>query len=267
MVTIVRFTIAAAVAAALTLLAGSLIGTGGEGESATPETATVATTLVTVEVEAPWIEDGSRFRNTVLVPVAFVVDEGTAELEYDLVGLGPSLHEESEISEVAVRPEAWELETVSGEIFQTSTDIDDHFARWEIPSDIVVADVAEVRVVGWRMATPVQSGVVLPLVSGANATLHDGTELTVGVVLEQSNATIVQIDSRVPPDPWRGGNLVGTVGVTDPGWRITFRFGSDDDVQLIWDGDDAPAEAELVQASPEWLPLVAETIVIREGSG
>jgi len=268
MAPIVRFSIAAVVAAVVTVAVGVFMGAGAEGESAesaVPEDTTTPT-IVTVEVEVPWVEEGVRFRNTVLVPVAFVVAEGTAELEYDLVGLGPTFEEEPEIIDIPMRPEVWELVIESGETFATSTDIDDHFARWEIPEDIVLADVAEVRVVGWRMAVPVQSSVVLPLVPGATDTLHDGTELTVGVVLEQTNATIVQIDSRVPSDPWHGGHLVGVVGVSDPGWRVTFRFGSDDDVQLIWDGDDAPSDAELIQAGPEWLPLVSETIVIGKGS-
>jgi hypothetical protein len=257
----VRFSIAAVLAAVITVVAGTFVDIGAGEELAEPDPTTTTTSTDTVEVEAPWLEGGVRFRNTVVTPVAFVVDEGTAELEYELVGLGPAFGDQDEFSDIPVRPEVWELATKSGATFETAVHIDDHFVRWEIPDDIVAADVAEVRVVGWRVATPVGSRVVLPLVAGATETLHDGTELTVGVILEQANATIVQIDSRVPPDPWRGGDLFGSVTVTEPGWRITFRFGSEDDVQLIWDGDDPPAEVELVQAGPEWLPITAETVV------
>lgn len=263
MLAFVRFSIAAAVAVVVTVVAGTFVDAGGGDELAEPEPTATTTSTVTVEIEAPWGEGGVRFRNTVVTPVAFVVDEGTAELEYELVGLGPTFGEEEELSDIPVRPEVWELVTQSGATFETSIHIADHFVRWEIPDNIVAADVAEVRVVGWRVATPVGSRVVLPLVAGATETLHDGTELTVGVILEQANATIVQIDSRVPPDPWRGGDLFGSVTVTEPGWRITFRFGSEDDVQLIWDGDDPPTEVELIQAGPEWLPITSETIVVR----
>ncbi len=259
--------------AAVALVVGSVIGAGaaaafGAGEPAaqTPATTTATTAAPTaIAMEAPWVEGGVRFRSSVLVPLSFVVDEGRAEIEFEVVPLHWTVDEETTVEEIPVQPERWVLTTTTGGTFTAATVLGDGVVRWDVPGDLTPDDVSSVMVVGWRIAVPIGETVTVPLESGANAAFSDGTEIEVDAVLEQLSSTIVQLNSRLPDDPWHHGSSLAVVEIRDPGWRIGFRFNQSSNVQLIWAGGGAPDEVQLEQGYPLWMPVAAETVVIGEG--
>lgn len=242
--------------------AGVVLG-GDEPETLSPAPTTTTTVPATGPgVDVAWVEGGVRFRSSVLVPLAFVVDEGRAEIEFDVVPLHWTVDEETIPEEIPVQPERWVLETTAGAVLPATTVLGDDVVRWEVAEDLTPGDVAEVRVVGWRLAVPVGEVVTVPLESGARATFSDGAEIEIDTVLDQLNSTIVQLGSMLPDDPWYHGSTLALIAVDDPGWRVGFRFGQSSNVQLIWAGGDAPGSVDLVQGYPNWIPIAAETVVI-----
>lgn len=257
------------------LVAGLVVGGGaalalqGDSPPATPATTTTAA-AEPVTVEAPWVEGGARFRSTVLLPQSFVVGEGRAVLEFSLQSLHWSLGlDESDLlhEELAVQPDSWRLTTAEGVEFTASTEAGDSVVRFEIPEGLEADDVAEVAVTGWRMAVPVSDQATVALESGASAAFADGATVEVITVLEQTNSTIVRLRSRLPDDAWGHGGDVAQVAVPDPGWRTVFSFGGSSNLQLTWEGPDAPTDVVLQQAYPVWQPLAATTVVIGGPSG
>ncbi len=255
------------------LVAGALVGGGAaawvegdEPEDTTSPATTTAPTVDPVVVEAPWVDGGVRFRSTVLVPISFVVGDGTAELEFDLVPLHwTARHEEDELfaDELPVQPEFWELTLDGGQVIEAVTTIDDAVVRFDVPVDVDAADVVSVRVTGWRLAVPVGGEMTLPVEEGAAGSFPDGSTVEIDRVLEQSTSTIVQLDSTATEAAWTGHSLAA-FRTQDPGWRISFRFGQSSNVQLIWEEPGAPGEVVLIQLDPAWRPIAADVVVIGE---
>ncbi len=249
----------------LALAAGAVVGGSGAAllatEAAPPQISVTTTAPVELRVvEAPWIDGGVRFRSTVIRPVSFVVGDGAAELEYELLPLHWTAGNGDEPAHVPVRPERWKLITTSGDQFDTSTTLHAPQVRFEVPAGLGAGDVAEVRVDGWRIAVPTGETVTVPLVAGAEGVFSDGTEVLVSTVLEQSSSTIVQLDGELANAEWVDGGGV-PIGIADPRWRISFRSGAGA-FQAIWEGSDAPGEIDLVQQYPMWVPVAADTVVI-----
>ena len=255
----------------IALLAGVVVGGGGAavlasvepatGDSATPPvTATTAPPIVT---EAPWIEGGARFRSSVVVPQAFVVGEGRAELEFQIVPLHWTVDpgEEPHPDELPVRPELWELTTNAGTVYEAATTVIDDVVRFEVPDELEATDVADVRIVRWRLAAPVGNSVTIPISTGERRTLPDGATIEIDTVLEQATSTIVQMDSKLADTSWLHDSRAPVVPA-DPGWRVSFRFNQSSNMQLSWEDVGAPTQLDLVQAYPEWVPLVADTVVV-----
>ncbi len=252
-----------AIALASGAVVGGLVGAafvGAEPRNGeileTPTTASPAPTTT----QAPWFDGGAQFRSTIVRVEALVVGDGEAELEFELLPLHWTDGGERG-DELPVLPEHWELRTASGQVYEATTPLGTHVARWEVPADLDTDDVSAVHVVGWRLAVPVASSVTLPVARGASARFSDGATLAIETVLEQTNSTIVQLATRRPDDPWSHTTLAA-FRVTDPRWRIGSRFGSSSNVQLTWEGDDAPAEVELMQAYPVWRPLDEQVLVL-----
>jgi hypothetical protein len=256
---------AVALAVGIAIGAGAAFGTGEPAAQTPPTTMATTGAPTAIPVEAPWVEGGVRFRSSVLVPLSFVVDAGRAEIEFEVVPLHWTVGEETTAEEIPVQPERWVLTTATGSTSTSATVLGDDVVRWEVPGDLTLDDVSSVTVVGWRIAMPVGETVTVPLESGASATFSDGTEIEIDAVLEQLSSTIVQINSRLPDDPWHHGSSLAVVDVRDPGWRVGFRFNQSSNVQLIWAGSGAPNEVELEQEYPMWIPIAAETAVIGEG--
>ena len=249
--------------------AAMLAGAGDAGPPVAGTTPSVVTTVAAPDLalaEAPWVEGGTRFRSSALVPLSLTVEAGRAEIEYELVPLHWTLDDEAIPEELPVQPERWALTTSGGAVFTSATVLGDDVVGWDVPDDLTPADVAEVAVTGWRIAVPVGEAVTIPLEAGAQAAFEDGARIEIDTVLAQVSSTIVQLDSRLPDDPWLHGSSLAMVDVLDPGWRLGFRFNQSSNVQLIWAGTDAPDEVELIQGYPRWLPVAANTVVIGEES-
>ena len=254
----------------LALLAGVLVGGGtatllaSEEVDAGPATTTTVIGAEPVFVEAPWIEGGVRFRSTVLLPISFVVGDGTGELEFDLVPLhwtARTGQDELLSDELPVQPEQWELTLEGGVVIEAVTTLDDDVVRFDVPADADAADVNTVRVTGWRLAVPVGSKLAVPVEVGARGVFPDGSSIEIDTVLEQSSSTIVQLNSTAADASWTGHSL-GAIRTEDPGWRTSFRFGQASNVQLIWEGSGAPGELVLSQIDPAWTPIDADVVVI-----
>ncbi len=237
----------------------------GGDEPHSDETLGTATSTLppTTTTEAPWLDGGAQFRSTVVRVEAFVVGDGAAVLEFELLPLHWTAGEEA-ADELPVQPEHWELRTASGLAYEATTALGAGAVRWDVPADLDAEDVSGVSVAGWRLAVPVASRVTLPVIPGGTARFSDGATLTIETVLEQTNSTIVQLASRRPDDPW-SHTTMASLQVADPGWRVGSRFGSSANIQLIWDGEGAPGQVELIQAYPVWRPLAEETLVIGGG--
>jgi hypothetical protein len=249
--------------------AGALTGPRDDGS---PVAATTTSTVILAAApdaplpEAEWIDGGVRFRSSVLVPLSFTVEEARAELEFEVVPLHWTVDDAPAPEEIPVQPEHWMLTTDGGAVFTSTSVLGDDVVRWDVSDDLTTGDVAEVAITGWRLATPVGEAVTLPLEVGAMAGFEDGAEIVIDTVLDQVSSTIVQLDSRLPEDPWHHGSSLAVITVPDPGWRVGFRFNQSSNVQLIWAGTDAPDEIEVVQGYPLWLPVAANTVVLGERS-
>jgi hypothetical protein len=256
------------------LVAGAVVGAAafaGWWILSGSDTVTVAeqpeVTTSIVEVEAPWREGGVRYETTVIVPLVLTVEGGTAELEYLAETISPALdrHGDDEPGtpvDVLFQPEHWLLEMEGDGPVEATTPADADRVLFVVPDAATVEDVLAVHVTGWRRALLVGGAVTLALERGAAGTLHDGTELVMETVLDQSTSTIIQVAVEEPDDLW---HAEGGFGYRSPDtrWRLSGGFGGGG-FQMTWEGDDAPGEVTLVQHYPEWVP-VAERVTIIGG--
>lgn len=264
---IVRVLVGAAIGAALTV--GVLVAVDAVRSKPVTETATTsppeATTTTTSE--APWVALGEvRFESTILTVTSFTVDDDRATLEYELTSLSPPLppqdaDAEPTVDDVPVLPEHWELRIRSGPLVEATTGPGSERVRFEVPSGTTLDDVEDVRIVGWRAATPLGDRVELAVESGAMGSLVDGATFVVQTVLAQTTSTIVQVDTDWPDGEWERHG--GFVQPTDHGWRSTFRDGG---FQLLWEGTDAPASFTLERWIPIWRPLDGDSVVWSQGA-
>lgn len=243
------------------LLAGSVLWFSGSGDSE-PATTTSSSVVTSspATTTAPFLEEGEVvFGSAVLLPRSFEVEDGSAVLDYDLAGLGPSLvtgDDQEYDGDVLMMPELWELTTRAGVVIEETTGMHDSVVRFELPS----ADdtVERVELVGWRAATAFGERLQLDIVEGETGSFRSG-QVTIETVLEQSISTIVQIDFDTTGDGWGGGWL----RPVDGGWRVSGRQGGG--IQLIWEGTDAPAQVVLEDVGFEMRPRSGRVVVIDQG--
>ena len=229
------------------------------GTAAPPET--------TTSTEPPWVAPGeATFESTVVVATSFTIEDDVATLEYELTNLAPSLPPDVEepehlVDDTPVLPELWELRRAVGAPIAATTGPQSTNVRFEVPAGTALDDVVDIRIVGWRAATPLGDHVELAVESGATDSLEGGTEFVVATVLVQTTSTIVQIDVDRPHGEWE--SLGGLVQPADHGWRTSFRDGG---IQLLWEGADAPDRLTLDEWVPIWRPLGDDSVVWSGGS-
>ena len=248
------------------LLAGLLVSVplglmlGGE-EPAGPTT-TTTTTAPPVPVLEPWFEaEEVMIGATAILPRELTVEDGVAFFDYELTGLGPTLGANAEQrpdidtaqGDNMVMPETWQLTTSGGQTVVASTGQFDSSVTFDLPDD--QAEVASIVLSGWRIAVPFGERVVIDIEPGATATTRQGT-VTVETVLEQSISTIVQIDFDDGDASWVANAALRPVDAT---WRVSGRQGGG--LQLIWEGDDAPATVLLEDSGFEMRSVVGEIVV------
>jgi len=230
----------------------------GDGATAGPgEDSPDPTTLTTV----PWITAGEvQFESTVLIPVEVVADDGVVVLEFDLATLAPSEGDPEPFSDgpvIDALPERWALTTVSGGETIETTDPGASPVRFNVRTGVLTEHIASVRLVGWRVAVPNHERIALDVVAGASGTFAGGTEVTVAIILEQSNPIIVQLDVDQPHDRW---NRI-EIDAANPGWRKAGRL--DGGLQFIWEGLDVPPVLVLEQSSPTWVSVEGDLVVFQ----
>ncbi len=230
---------------------------GASGESAASVLdPTTPTTL-------PWIAAGEvQFESTVLIPIDIFTDDGAVVLDYDLTTLAPSGGIQVSVDGgplVDALPERWALNTVSGGATVDTTDPSASSVRFDVRPGLQTEHIADIRLIGWRVAVPTQERVTLNLTTGESADFAGGTGVTVATILDQSNSTIVQTDVDLPHDRWSRIEI----DAVDPGWRKSGRL--EGGLQFIWDGTDAPSVLVLEQSSPTWVPVEGDLVVFRGG--
>lgn len=238
------------------------IATMGLGEADPVASTTTVTTAAPADpVVEPWFEPGEIMLGaTALLPRSLTIEDDTAYFDYDLVGLGPSLHADEDTAEAVgdhtAAPERWLLRTVSGQSVEAESGPFATSVRFELPGPN--EEVESVTLLGWRIGAPFGEQIELAIEAGASGTTRRGTA-TIETVLEQSVSTIVQINFDRVDDPWQADVLLRPL---DSHWRATWRQGGG--LQLIWEGTDAPGVVVLEDAGFEMRPVVGEVLVIDE---
>ncbi len=212
-----------------------------------------------VRSEAPWVEGGeARMGSTVVTAKSLSVNGGVALLEFEVTTLAPSAsgpNEDEQSASPAVLPERWELETTQG-VIEATTASTVRSVRFPVDDGLVLEDVIETRIVGWRTLVPVTYDFVMPRDVGAFAEMPDGTTVTAVSVLEMKPGTVVSFDVVQRP---RWGPVAcgdGMLGFScfdpthDSGWTPRQ---SDSDLQVISAPDWRPTEVELRYVRPLWV--------------
>lgn len=215
----------------------------------------------TTRTTVPWIAAGEvQFESTVLIPIEVVADDGVVVLDFDLSTLAPHGQAPESFADspaIDAFPERWALSTVSGGGTVETTDPGASSVRFNVRTGLLTEHIASIRLVGWRVAVPTHERVTLDVVAGASGTFAGGTAVTVAIILEQSNPTIVQLDVDQPRDRW---NRI-EIEAADPGWRKAGRL--DGGLQFIWEGLNVPPVLVLEQSSPTWVPVEGDLIVFQ----
>ncbi len=213
------------------------------------------------QIAVPWIAAGEvQFESTILIPTEVAAEDGVVVLEFDLATLAPIEGAPDPLADgpvIDALPERWSLSTVSGGGTIETTDPGASSVRFNVRAGLLTEHIASVRLVGWRVAVPNHERIALDVVAGASGTFAGGTEVTVAIILEQSNPTIVQLDVDQPHDRW---NRI-EIDAADPGWRKAGRL--DGGLQFIWEGLDVPPVLVLEQSSPTWVSVEGDLVVFR----
>ena len=211
------------------------------------------TTQPTTRTTVPWITAGEvQFESTILIPTEIIAGDGVAILKFDLATLAPGAGTSEPFTDgpiIDALPERWTLSTFSGGETIETTDPGASSVRFDVRAGLLTEHIANVRLIGWRVAVPNHERLALDLIAGESGGFAGGTGITVATILEQSNPTIVQLDVDQPHDRW---NRI-RIDAVDPGWRKAGRL--DGGIQFIWDGLDAPPVLVLEQSSPTWVPI------------
>ena len=254
-----RFAAGFLVGVALTVVGAGLAASGEQAPAAAPTTSPpVANPVVVVE---PWIApEEVLIGSTVLLPQGVEVDEGIAYLDYDLVGLAPTLFADHEqpgvdtpVGDALAMPELWELTTTTGVTIPAETGPNQSSVKFELPDEDT--EIATIEIVGWRVPVAFGDVVELPVEKGASAELRRGT-LTVDAALVQSISTILKVDFERAGDPWQGDVRLRP---EDPHWQITGGGGAG--MQYTWSGDDAPDRIVLHDVGYDMRPFRGEILV------
>ena len=278
----VRSTMWFAVGAAL---AGAGLWLGHDaGAASAPTVVPAAATTSPPVTEAPWIDRGVRFESTVIVPFDFVVGDGTADLDYELIGLGSGLG-----SLPHVLPEVWELRTDTGTTRRALTGppqagdfdaepepISGSVQFTDLPGDLELDDVVDVRILGWRVAAPVRSVIELAPEVGSTARVYDGATIVLENILEQSTGSILGFAVDAVPDPWRVDERFPFGSSTTfqgegPGWVSasstiggTGLTGGATGFQLRWKEREVPDPVLIRYSTVAWTQFAAEVSIAAE---
>ncbi len=268
-VLLVRVVIGAAVGAAVVAAAFLIAGLadGPEEPIAAPGITIETPSPLTTTTEAPWIAEGeARFESTVMLPKALSVESGVARLEYDLVTLGPVLTGDDfeDSSTVPVQPEYWLLVTGAGS-FEAETVAGRAYVSFDVPEEVTLVDVVEVRLVGWRTVMPLEHVFEVPLVIGEHVVLPDGASMTVRSIFEQVSGTLVSFDTHRSEDRFGSGPVEQFLEpVAGAGWRIGW---PETGFQVVNDNaPTAPASVWLRYTQSDWLPVTGD-VVVWQGNG
>ncbi len=265
---------------------------GGADEPVAVDNATTSTSSTLAIVEPEWVPGGVRYESTVLVPLMFDVADGVAVLDYELVGLGATGQGFFGPSLTAALPETWEVEFADGSVHATTvgpphipdTGPDEASAleasaRFTgLPETATVDDVADIRVVGWRVAAPFRQDHVVAAEVGTSFQTYDGVTVTLDTIIEQTTGSILDFDVDAQGDPWRTGErspfgASNTFEGAGPGWISasstiggTGRGGSTG-FQLRWSELEVPASITVRYSAVAWTPVGAEVSVFAEVRG
>jgi hypothetical protein len=267
-VLLVRIFIGAVVGAAVVATAFMIAGPadGQEDWVAEPTTAAeILSPLTTTTTEAPWVVEGEiRFESTVMVPSTLSVEDGVARLEYELATLGPTLvgDEFEDSTLVPVQPEHWLLVSRAGN-FEAETVAGRTYVGFDVPDEVTLSDVVEVRLVGWRTVMPVEHLFEVPLAVGEHIVLPDGASMTVRSILEQASGTLASFDTRRSDDSFAAGPVEQFLEpVAGAGWRIGW---PETGFQVVNDNaPTAPDSVWLRYTQSMWIPVNGD-IVVWEG--
>jgi len=242
----------------LTIFAPDQSPAVGEGTDVAPPVSDPTTSTTT-----PWIASGEvQFETTILIPTEVVAEDGTVVLEYELVGLAPSEGTSfSATDEIPIDalPERWSLSTVSGGSTVETTGPEATSVRFDVRTGLQTEHVGDIRLIGWRVAVPTRERITLALAEGESEEFAGGTNVTVAIILEQSDSTIVLLDVDQPHDRW---NRI-EIDAVDTGWRRAGRL--DGGAQFVWEGSGAPPVLVLEQSSPTWVPVEGNLVVFQGG--
>lgn len=244
----------------LMLFAGAGAGLAGAGvllgllaAPAVPADAAATTTTLTETTlpTQPFVAPGETLLgNTALVPRSLVTEEGEVTLEYELVRLGPSL----------TTPETFELRTAGGDV---RTEIVRNEERTSVSFDVAETDGVEAIVVTTtRTPTTMQYEVEIP--HAETVALVDGSTVSVGTILEQSNGSIVRFEVEPPADVFGSQDAFFVESLAtgaEPGWEGSATFagpGAFGSPQLLWAGD-GPVPDPLVLVVTTWTWLQQPT--------
>ncbi len=262
-------------------LAGALVGvlvavaallvTGwgtSEAEQAPAAPATTAKPQATAAPTTTIVERDLRFESTVLDPRALSVDDGTATFEYEISSLGPELTGvDQELTEydafssetiVPVQPEHWRLVTEI-DTYEASTRLGATSVRFDVPDDLTLDQVAEVRLVGWRVVLPLEHVFDIAVVPGEREELPDGGWVEVAFALEQANGTLIKFNADHADDPFASGDVAWHIfTLPGSGWQ---RGWSDRGFQLSNDDvTEAPPSVGLRYTQSMWVPVEGDVV-------
>ena len=200
-----------------------------------------------------------------LLPNALSVDGGVTSFEYGLESLGPALAG-SELAGsmlVPVQPERWLLVTDVGN-FEAETSSGRTYVSFDVPDEVTLGDVAEVRLIGWRTVMPVQHVFEVPLVIREHVLLPDGASMTVRSIFEQVSGTLVSFDTHRSEDGFGAGPVEQFLEpVAGAGWRIGW---PETGFQVVNDNaPTAPASVWLRYTQSMWIPVTGDILVWEGG--
>lgn len=260
----------------------------GSGVRASTNPSPATTTTLVAQPEPDWVPGGGiRFASTVIRPEPAESATDGVELRYQLVPLGASTG-----ALPTVLPDTWVLRLGGGSLHEATTPpprvevegeptapISASVRFDDLPAGVTAADIVEIAVTVWRVATPVETRFEMPSQPGSALRLSDGTTVTLSAIIEQDSGSILDFDVVAPPDVWRAveANPFGRITTFQgdgPGWMSssstiggTGLTGGSTGFQLRWRERQVPPTVGILYAAVAWVPLEETVVVVGEGSG
>lgn len=249
--------------------AGAVLGGSVAADASADVSQPSPTTTTVAAAEPAWIpEGGHRFESTILVPQRLEAGDGEVVFTFALHSITQTAGGFASGRLPAAYPERWILTTTAGEQYETETNpprlsFDDQAegpslasALFDVPEGLSRADIAEVRLVQWRVAAPLRYPLTMDATPGATVQLSDGTVITLNTILEQSNGTILSFGEDEPADLWypsvSGFFAPIIVSGRGSGWRSS-QGSLAGGFQLTWLGPETPDPIELEANHTHWV--------------